>query len=94
MVSASQIRDLIRAYLSGALSLQRFAEAFEDMYSSINASSDKQVLALGDHIEVLLSRISSGLASEPDLRAWLLSLSQPFSPSVGEDIEYDTPSVT
>ena len=89
MVSSSQIRDLIRSYLSGSLSLQRFAEAFEDLYSKLNIASEKQVLTLGDHIEILLSRVSSGLASENDLRSWFQSLSQTFNPGGGESIRYD-----
>jgi hypothetical protein len=80
MVSASQIRDLIRSYLSGSLSLQRFADAFEDIYSSINVAGESDALALADHIQVLLSRVSSKLASENDLQGWLRSLSQPFNP--------------
>lgn len=86
MVSASQIRDLIRSYLSGSLSLQRFAEAFEAVYSEINVASEQDVLAFGDHIQVLLSRVSAGIASENELKGWLQALSQTSNPSSFERI--------
>jgi len=76
MVSASQINDLIRSYLSGSLNLQRFADAFEAIYSDINVAGEHNVLSLGDHVQVLLSRVSSGYANENDLRGWFLALSQ------------------
>ncbi|MGD0799665.1 MAG: hypothetical protein ABR910_18280 [Acidobacteriaceae bacterium] len=88
MVSASQIRDLIRSYLSGSLNLRRFAEAFEDIYSAINVASEPQVLALGDHVQTLLSRVSAKIATENDLRGWLQSLSQTFNPG-GASVQYD-----
>jgi hypothetical protein len=93
MVSASQIRDLIRSYLSGSLNLQRFADAFEDIYSRINVARDSEILALGDHIQVLLSRVSSKLASENDLRGWLQSLYQTFN-SDGASVQLDRAPVT
>lgn len=94
MVSSSQIRDLIRSYLSGSLSLQRFAEAFEDLYSKINVASEKQILALGDHIQILLSRVSCGLASENDLRGWFQSLSQTFNSSGAKSYSFSDSAAT
>ena len=56
-------------------------------------ASEPDVLALGDHIQVLLSRVSSKLASESDLRGWLQSLSQPFNPD-GASVQLDSAHLT
>lgn len=90
MVSASQINDLIRSYLSGSLNLQRFADAFEAVYSGMNVACEHHVLALGDHVQVLLSRVSSGYASEDDLRGWFLALSQ--TSNSGSSVQIQPPS--
>lgn len=75
MVSACQVRELLRSYLSGVVGLQSFADQFESLYSDMNASGESEALAIGDRVEGYLSRVSSGYSSENDLRAWLLPLS-------------------
>ena len=75
MVSACQIRELLRSYLSGVVDLQSFAEQFESLYSDLNISGESEALAIGDRVQGHLARVSSGYSSENDLRAWLLPLS-------------------
>lgn len=76
MISASEIRELARNYLSGALNIQQFAENFENQYSEINIACDLEALSLGDRIQALLGRVSAGYASERDFQEWLVPLSR------------------
>jgi hypothetical protein len=74
MVSTSQVRELIRCYLSGALDLKNFAENFESLYSDINISCESEALALADRVQRFLGRVSSGYYAENDLRTALYPL--------------------
>lgn len=75
MVSVSQLREVVRQYLSGSLELQNFADRFEEQYSEIALGRDLQALALADEIAAYIGRVSSGFWSESELKESLFPLS-------------------
>lgn len=75
MASVPQIRGLIRGYLSGEIDLQSFSDEFDSVYAELNHLGSPDSLEIADKVQVFLARISSHLASESDLKSWLLPLS-------------------
>jgi len=75
MVSVSQIRELLRRYLSGEMDLQGYAESFEDQYSELNIGPASEALSLADRVQGLLGRCSAGYCDEAELKRSLASLS-------------------
>ena len=72
-----QLRDVLRSYLEGDLSVSSLRDAQVDLQRKAEARGDTDALAVADHVKILLAEFGRGHRSESSLRAEISEIVQP-----------------